>query len=269
MPRAAADRVDEAIECAARAVSVFVGKAGTSWEVLHRSNNVVARFAGVVVKVSTDVAMAERDVTVASHVSDIGGPAVPPLRGLIVDGDFAISLWPYVPDHAGSEWEPGEALRAVHRALVGIGVDLPRLGCRFEETAAHLADPGVTRALDAVDRSELQAAVDAVEPATVGDAALHGEPHDRNRLRRDGRVVFIDFEAAAVGPIEWDLAFIGDDAVRDVWPDHDRALRDALKVGVSACVSAACWRHVSARPADAEMRWHAEHHLEVVRRALT
>src|SRR5205823_7943423 len=35
--------------------------------------------------------------------------------------------------------------------------------------------------------------------------AIHGDAHTRNLLTDHGQVVLIDFEAAAVGPREWDL----------------------------------------------------------------
>jgi thiamine kinase-like enzyme len=34
---------------------------------------------------------------------------------------------------------------------------------------------------------------------------IHGDAHTRNLLTDHGRVVLIDFEAAAIGPREWDL----------------------------------------------------------------
>jgi len=153
--------------------------------------------------------------------------------------------------------------------LVGVPIDLPPLSTRFADAAAVLADVAATAALDPRDRAVLRNAVETVAPATAGAAVLHSEPHDRNRLRRDGQVVYIDFEAASIGPIEWDLAHLPDNAVvQGLWPDHNPQLRATLRIGVSAGVSVACWRHVTAHPRDAEMRWHAEHHLEAVRRAL-
>ena len=268
VPAPAGDRVVEATAAAAR-VAELVGAETSDPQVLHQSNNVVIRFADVVLKVSTDCGMAERDVVVASHVSAAGGPALAPLLAPIVDGDFSISAWPYLPE--GPEItarEAGKALRDLHRTLVGVPIDLPPLSSRFDKVAAVIADCEATSALDPRDRAVLRSAVDTLAPATTGADVLHTEPHDRNRLRRDGHVVYIDFEAASTGPIEWDLAYLPDDVVQDLWPDHDPLLRATLMIGVSACVSIACWRHITARPHDADMRWHAEHHLEAVRKAL-
>jgi hypothetical protein len=117
----AADRVAEATEAASR-VAAQVGADTSGFEVLNKSNNVVVRFADIVLKVSTHVAMAERDVIVASHANANRG----------------------------------------HRT--GLASRAP------------------------------------VSPAADGDHVLHTEPHNGNQLTRDGRVVFIDFEAAAIGP---------------------------------------------------------------------
>jgi hypothetical protein len=98
---------------------------------------------------------------------------------------------------------------------------------------------------------------------------LHAEPHDGNRMTTGGKVVYFDLEAACTGPLEWDLAHVSEDVAGAVWPDHDRSRCARLRVAVSACVSAFCWRHVTARPDDAELRWHARHHLRVVHGSLS
>lgn len=264
----AADRIVEATAAAARVAAAWGADTGEP-KVLHQSNNVVIRFADIVLKVSTDFAMAERDVVVASHVSAMGGPALAPVLAPTIDGAFSISAWPYLPDGPEiTDRDAGEALRHLHRTLIDVPADLPPLRLRFDNVAAVLADTRATAALDPRERAVLRSAVETVAPATEGAAVLHTEPHDRNRLGRDGETIYIDFEAASIGPIEWDLAYLPDDVVHDIWPDHDPRLRAMLTIGVSACVSVACWRHVTARPDDADMRWHAEHHLEAVRRAL-
>ncbi len=58
------------MEATAAAVRVaeLLGADTDGPEVLHQSNNVVIRFADIVLKVSTDLAMAEREVLVASYV---------------------------------------------------------------------------------------------------------------------------------------------------------------------------------------------------------
>ena len=268
MPAPAADRFVEATAAAVR-VAERLRATTQAPEVLHQSNNVIVRFGDVVLKVSTDFGMAERDVVVATHVNANGGPALAPLLPQTIDGEFSITAWPFVSDCLGiTDREAGQALHALHRALVSVETDLPPLSSRFDDALALLADVDATAALDSRGRPLLRAALEAVASATEGDAVLHTEPHDRNRLRRDGQIVYIDFEAASTGPIEWDLAYLPDAVTNEIWPGHDPVLRAKLRIAVSACVSIACWRHVTARPHDNEMRRHAEYHLDAVRRAL-
>src|SRR5438477_492467 len=74
---------------------------------------------------------------------------------------------------------------------------------------------------------------------------------------------WIDFEAVSYGPLEWDLAFLTDDAVA-TFPDVEPRLLAVLRPLNSARVATWCW----ARADLPGMRSHAEHHLEIVRRAI-
>jgi hypothetical protein len=55
-------------------------------------------------------------------------------------------------------------------------------------------------------------------------AALDGSPRAGNRLPSADGPVLLDFETACVGPIEWDLAALGDDALAYL-PDADPIAR--------------------------------------------
>lgn len=249
MTAPAADQLDRALE-AIRRVARDNG-CTDDLDLLHHSNNVVARCGDLVFKVSTHLGMAERDIVVAAHAAARGGPALAPICELVEVQGFAVSVWPYCEGASQSDEDDADAaqaLVALHASLVGAPIALPRLAERFEAIADLLGDNGATSALSDRDRVVLNRAVDLVLPEAVGFAVLHAEPHDRNRLRREGSIVYIDFEAACVGPIEWDLAYLSDSAAIANWPDHDVRLRSVLQVGVSACVSVACWRrHRTAR----------------------
>lgn len=240
---------------------------------LHQSNNVVVRVGGVVLKVGTQADRIRREVDVAFHAGRSGGPALEPLAAPILSGPFAVSSWPYLasdPRPAG-DVAAGKALVALQRSLADIPVTLPALGDRLREVRGLLDDHVATAALGSAGRVLLRKAVDLIAvDAESSDAAvvLHGEPHDGNRLTVHGNIVYLDLEAACTGPLEWDLAYLPEHVVEEVWPYHNRPLRRRLRAGVSACVSTYCWRHVTSRPEDAEMRWHAEHHLEAVREVL-
>ncbi len=73
---------------------------------------------------------------------------------------------------------------------------------------------------------------------------------------------WIDLEGVCVGPLEWDLAFLPEEAV-SVFPAADPELLGLLRTLNSAWVATWCWL----RSEFDEMRRHGEYHLEQVRRA--
>jgi hypothetical protein len=75
---------------------------------------------------------------------------------------------------------------------------------------------------------------------------------------------FIDFETACTGPLEWDLAHLGDDAVRAYTESAEPCALMACRVLVSVKTAARCWAGFE----HAGLRWHARHHLSVVRRLM-
>jgi hypothetical protein len=93
---------------------------------------------------------------------------------------------------------------------------------------------------------------------------LHGAPHSLNIVSSAGQPRFIDFETVCLGPIEWDLAHL-DDAVSHVYPQlvDQEALRVA-RLLASAKTATWCW---AADTGNDEMRWHADHHLSIVKNA--
>ena len=77
--------------------------------------------------------------------------------------------------------------------------------------------------------------------------------------------MFIDFETVELGPFEWDLAHL-DEEVTGLYPaDLDEDLLQTCRISISAATSTWCWEGIDR---GADMRSHAEQHLETVRRAL-
>ncbi len=268
----AGDFFEEAL-AAAQDAARRLGLRTQNSTVLHRSNNVVVRINDVVLKVGADHVRIRREVQVARDAARAGGPVLTPYADALEAGRFVVSSWPYLrADSSATDDEAaGRALRELHRALANTRVPLPRLADRFDEVRGLLDDERLTGALDVEGRVCLRAALDRVSAAAAksrAELALHTEPHEGNRLTVGGAVLYIDLEAVCIGPVEWDLAYLPDAVAEEVWPDHDRRLRRRLHVGVSVCVSTYCWRHVNSRPDDSEMRWHAEHHLGLVRDAV-
>ncbi len=235
--------------------------------VLHQSNNVVVRIGDIVLKVGGRFERLRRDVALAAHAARNEGPVIPPLGDAVQLGNFVVSAWPYrAPDAVpATAATAARALAALHSSLADTREPLPPLADRFADVRALLEDPTATAALATDGRRVLLAAIDALRGDVEStEIVLHGEPHDDNRLTSGGAVLYFDLESACRGPLEWDLAYLEEPTANRFWPDHDRPLCRRLRIAVGACVSTFCWRHVTARPGDDEMRWHAEHHLATV-----
>jgi hypothetical protein len=210
-----------------------------------------------------------REVAVALEAASGGAPVVQPLSEVIASGAWLVTLWPFVARRAEppSPVDVSAALRKFHDAMASSTLELPPVVDTLGETAALAEDDHSLSALEAGGRALLGRALRrvALEVAGVPTVVVHGEPHDGNVIAgRDG-VLLIDFEAAKRAPVEWDLAFRPDSEVRQLWPDADADLLEVCRLGVSAGVATYCWRHVSARPSDRDMRSHADHHLARVR----
>lgn len=243
---------------------------------LHDSNNTLVwlRPHPVVAKVATGHHhRLDLELAVGRHLVAYGAPAVPPADAVpqVVHrcGGHEATFWVYqhqakvgVPDDA----DLANALHAVHRALDTFPGDLPDFDDEVEAVAAVLGDPARAPALSTTDRellrstlSQLRGDLEARAPAP---RRLHGSPHDGNVLVVGGHVALIDFETACEGPLEWDLAHMGDGVV-DAYPGSvDAAVLVICQGLVSVKTAAWCW----ARYEHKDLRWHARHHLAQVRR---
>lgn len=264
--QAAGDAANAAVAVAS-VVAADLGYVGAP-EVLHQSNNVVVRFDGVVVKVGVVGSTAmEREVALAAEGAARGAPVLAPLCHVIVRGRWLVSVWPFV-ERVGtpSPASVAAALRAFHDAMRATTVELPTLGATLRHSSELARDRTALSATDEQSRQLLSRALVEVADRTelAATVVVHGEPHDGNLIPRERDVVLIDLESTKRAPVEWDLAVRPADEVATHWPDADQDLVDLLRVGVSAQVSTYCWRHVSARPGDDDIRWHAEHHLKRV-----
>jgi len=260
-----------AIEAAER-----LGLAVTDPVLVQETNNTVLWLAPhpVIAKVGTHAGSAEllvREHDVASALVALGAPVGRPLAGVgpirHAATGFLVTLWDRV-DHDANGEPPGlivgASLRSVHEALALCDVSLPSFRVGLQRARSALADDARTPALAAFDRAFLRDAfddlLDELDSYSLIDQGLHGEPHDGNRLLTRAGLRWIDFEAACVGPVEWDLAVLAQDA-RAQFRDVDPELLRLLETLNSARTSTWCW--IQAR--FPEMRWHAEHHLAVVR----
>jgi len=245
--------------------------------VLEDWNNTIIRLdpASVVAKVGTShfrdarLESLERELAVAEHLAARGAPVVPPAREVPPgphrrDG-FTVTLWQYVEPIAGGELAAAEmatALGLVHDALSDFDGPLPRFDVELAD-ARRLLQPERSPSLTSVDRRFLLGVVDELEAtlaAPVG-RSLHGSPHAANWLLSGDGPLLLDFETACLGPVEWDLAALGDE-VLGFFPKADRTLISALRRMRSACVAAKCWVAPERAP---EVREAANVHLMLLR----
>ncbi|MGH9056368.1 MAG: phosphotransferase [Acidimicrobiales bacterium] len=245
--------------------------------VLHDSNNTLVwlRPHAVVAKVATGHHhRLDLDMDVCRHLVACDAPAVPPADAvppvLHRYGGYEATFWTY-EHQVRSKEEPDEAdlaasLHAVHRALDTFPGKLPDLDDELEAVAAVLSEPARAPALSTMDRELLVSALSLLRGKLEAHASaprrLHGSPHDGNVLLVDGHVAFIDFETACQGPLEWDLAHMGDGAVGAYPGSIDVAVLGISQGLVSVKTAAWCW----AKYEHKDLRWHAHHHLAQVRR---
>ena len=86
---------------------------------------------------------------------------------------------------------------------------------------------------------------------------LHGDPHlDGNILVSARGPLFVDFEAACRGPVEWDLTSLGED-VANAYPRANVSLVRSLSSIRSLCVAIWCWMQPGRSPGvDQAARFH-------------
>lgn len=245
-------------------------------KVIQETHNTVVwlRPHPVIAKVATrrddavDLVREHRVVTVLDRLGADVAPAIPgvvPMRHS--PSGYLITLWrrlEHDPDAATPAELVGASLADLHIALSRCEVELPSFRAGLHRARRALSDDGLMRALSAPDRAFLRAAFDSLmaelDRHRVVNRNLHGEPHDGNRLCTPLGLRWIDFEAACRGPLEWDLAFMAEEACA-AFPQVDFELLALLRALNSARVATWCWL----RARFPEMRWHGQHHLAVVR----
>ena len=263
---------------AAVAVAKELGLGVLRPRVLKDSNNTIVHLgpAPLVAKVGTShfrdarLESLQRELAVAEHLAERGAPVIAPARD-VASGPhrwqaLTVSLWQYAEPAAVGEVDQGEvaaALQAVHAALVDFPGSLPPFGLALED-ARRLLLPERSPALAAADRSLLCTVLDEVQvalPVLMDVRPLHGSPHSGNWLQTADRLLLLDFETACRGPLEWDVAALGDEAAA-LFPNIDAELVALLRRMRSACVAAKCWTEPNRAPEVFEA---AHIHLKLLR----
>lgn len=245
--------------------------------VVQETNNTVVwlRPHAVIAKVGTrshSTAALTLEHAVAATMAQ-AAPIARPIEDVlpVVDEEtsFLVTLWHRLDRHAQEVSAEGSAraLALLHDHLAGYRGPVPSFTEKLDHARLALADDALMAALPVGDRSVLRAAYDHhrrnIDAYDYTERTLHGEPHSGNLLSTPHGLRWIDLEGVCVGPLEWDLAFIDEEAA-SFFPEADPDLLALLRILNSACVATWCW----SRPEYPEMRWHAEHHLEKVKQAV-
>ena len=222
--------------------------------VLHDSNRVALRVVpcDILARVAgpAHAGVASLEVEIARRLAEVEAPvaAVAPRVGHRVyerDG-FWITLWTYYDSVAHPGVQPAAyagALKRLHAGLRNLDVMTPHFTDRVAEAHQLVARPEQTPTLADADReilgNTLRSGTLAVVRRSATEQVLHGEPHPGNLLNTTRGPLFVDFETACRGPVEFDLAHVSD-AVSDQYPGIDQELLEACRRLVLAMVAA--WR---------------------------
>ena len=217
MPDAAVGFSSSAVLPALREACDRVGFPSGDAELLRIGENAIYQLTdlSVVIRIARSadrLPCVERELCVARWLAAAGVPAIRVFeeidqQPLLVNG-HPVSFW-----HSVTGGEPAATtvdlarLLASFHALAGCPCDLPGFD------PLRPVAPRVAKADDvaAADRDFLSArCVDL--SAQLRDLVfalprgpIHGDAHTNNLLTDHGQVVLLDFEAAAIGPREWDL----------------------------------------------------------------
>lgn len=256
---------------AASSTATALGLAVDDAVVLNDSNRLVVRLApcDVVARVALTThhlrvhhASAAREVEVAHRLAVIGGPVAPPdprvePRAYERDG-FEITLWTHLEPATSGDAEPAEyaqALERLHAGLRQVDVEAPHVTDRIAAVRRDVDDRDVTPDLAEADRALLAGTLHDLTQAVVARQApeqlLHGEPHPWNVLGTDDGLRFVDFENAARGPVEYDLAWVPT-AVTDRCPGIDHDLLGECRGLVMAIITMHRWRLDDEHPSGRE-----------------
>ena len=229
--------------------------------VLNDSNRLVVRLmpCDIVARVTpmTHFASAEREVELVRRLAKtdipVAGlePRVEP-RVFVRDG-FKIAMWTYFEPvrRMLPPVEYARALERLHSGLRQVDVTTPHFMDRVAATQRDVASHDVTPDLAETDRALLANTLRDLRRSIINRRApeqlLHGEPHPWNVLDTKNGPLFIDFENTALGPLEYDLAWVPNE-VSERYPDADQDLVGECRGVVLAIVATHRWSRDDEHP---------------------
>jgi hypothetical protein len=272
--RANSDTTRSAVDAAVR-IGTTHGYPADRPRLLSETNNVVVWLFphGVIAKVGRWPHSSQalvREHAVANELAATDAPIARPVAAAATVDDATgcvVTLWHRLevdPSRDVAPLEAGASLRELHEHLRRYRGELPDFRDHVALARSALDDDGAVAALPNPDRDVLRGAIDAwrvrVDAASFVSRPLHGEPHLGNVLATPAGLRWVDVEDVCSGPLEWDLAFLPEDAVA-AFGDVDADLLGLLRDLVSAVVATWCWVR-----ADVDgMLPHARYHLARVK----
>ena len=231
--------------------------------VLSDSNRLVVRLtpcdvvARVAIAPPAYRARLAREVEVAKRLGETDSPVAglePRVEPRVVERDgFAITMWTYVEPVRRRLPPTGyaHALGRLHAGLRQIDVTTPHFMDRVAATQQDVASRDVTPDLAETDRALLANTLRDLRGSIINRRAaeqlLHGEPHPWNVLNTKNGPLFMDFENAAHGPVEYDLAWVPNE-VSERYPDADQELVGECRGVVLAIIAAHRWSRDDQHP---------------------
>jgi Ser/Thr protein kinase RdoA (MazF antagonist) len=261
-----------AASAAARRVAERLGLDATGMHVLQSSNNTLVHLpaCGLVAKVGTSCDASEtlgREVAVALHLAGRGAEIAPPATrvepGPHRQDGLEITLWEFLPHDPELELDDEEladSLERLHGHLASWPGELPDYRERIRRTGRLLDDDMAMQAVPRDGLTLLRLRFAAVAPMLLErarpTAVLHGGPHSHNVLATPSGLRWIDFETCCRGPVEADLAYLGEAGAGRQGVDLEllTLARQMLRISVATI----CWCDPDRHP---RLREAAEHHL--------
>ncbi len=246
---------------AAMSIASALGLKSTNAIVLNDSNRLVLRLmpCDVVARVGPmawqdarlEVELAQR---LAETESSVGAPE-PRVEPRVCERDgFVVTLWSYYEPGPSGELPPADyahALERLHAGMRQIAVTTRHFMDRVADTQQWVANREVTPELADADRELLASTLRRLRRSIVDRGAaeqlLHGEPHPWNVLSTKNGPLFIDFENAVHGPVEYDLAWVPEE-VSERYPGADQELVGECRGVVLAIIAAHRWRRDDKHP---------------------
>ena len=258
--------MSRAAEAAARSLATRLGLEVSEAVVLQDSDRVTLRLlpcdAVASVAPAAWFAHAEFEADVAQQVARAGGPAAAldpraEPRPYLHDG-FVITFWTHYAPEAGeaSPEQYAEALQRLHAAMRKVDVPARHFSGRIDDAEKLIDDPARTPRLEPGDRTLLSDTLrdlrEAITRRGRPEQLLHAEPHPGNVLNTANGLLFIDFETACRGPVEFDIAAMPRE-VSPHYPGADEQLIEDCRTLHKALVAAWRWDRDDRFPNGHEM----------------